>query len=457
MEYCTHPSQQGSFHGIRIILSFLLIVTAAILFSPKAYADKLTDANLRAYVNGSGPILISAYDADYENNTFVSLRSMSAILNDTAKAFSCSYSYDEENHLGSMLIYTGQNSASGQSPAASTSDIYSSLQLNHLVIDDAERHYWTYAAYDDLYISLTDFAMAFDIDMRYSGPNLISLQTDQPFIINLKQLQAINYFDTLSGVVIGDITSGEILFADKENDPEAIASTTKLMTCLLAFDAIEEGRISLDDTVTISGKAAKMSRSGDGLIPFYAGQRVSLYDLIVAMMLPSSNESCIAIAEYIDGGEAVFVDHMNRRAKELGLTTAHFYNATGLPYYRETAALSKSHNNMSAMDLYTLAKALVDLHPEVTEITSYKTIYLESMDFTAYNSNPLLYNLPDIWGLKTGTTNRAGCCMVSLMKIDTEETPHLILCVLLDAETSGERCTKSELLLRSVRSMYSKK
>ena len=454
MEHCSHRPAFRTMPVGRFLICFLFALTAAALFSPKAYADKLTDAKLRAYVDGRGPYALAAYDADYENNTFVSLRSMSELLADTEKSFSCTYSYDGESQLGSMIIYNGQNTSPAADPTAQASYTYSALKLNYLSIDDYERHYWTYATYNDLYISLTDFAMAFDMDIRYRGPNQIDIHTDAPYVTNLKQLQAINYFDTLSGVVIGDITSGEILFADKENDPEAIASTTKLMTCLLTFDAISEGRISLDDIVTISGKAARMSQSADGLIPFYAGQRVTLYDLVAAMMLPSSNESCIAIAEYVDGGEAVFVNHMNRRAKELGLGSARFYNATGLPYYRETTALSKSHNRMSAMDLYKLAETLVNLHPEVTDITCYKSIYLESMDFTAYNSNPLLYNLPDIWGLKTGTTNRAGCCMVSLMKIEAGGAPHLILCVLLDAETSGERCTKSELLLRSVRSMY---
>ena len=454
LKYSHSDTKLLSCDPVKLFAACLFIFVFAAFLAPKAYADKLVDSNLRAYIDGAGPVDIDAYDGDYENNTFVSLRSMAGLLKDTSKAYTCTYGFDEASQLGCMYIQTGQSSNADAGAASSPSFVRSSLNLNYLVVDGAERRYWTYRANDDLYMSLTDFAMLFDVSITYFGPNTIAIRTDKPYSTSLRQLNAIGYFDLLSGIVVGDITSGEIIFAENEDHPEAIASTTKLMTCLLLLDAVDEGRISFDDTVTISNKAEQISQSDDGQIPLYAGQGVSLYDLLAAMMLPSSNESCIAIAEYLEGGEANFVNRMNDKAKELGLTTARFYNATGLPYFRETAALSKSHNKMSAMDLYRLAQALVDKHPEITDITSQKSIYLESMGCAAINSNPLLYNLPNVWGLKTGTTNRAGCCLVSLMKVDADDGPHLILCVLLDAETSGERCTKSEMLLRCVQSMY---
>ena len=428
------------------------------LMSSEAFADELYDVPIRLTVDGDGPFPVAAYDASYENNTYLSLRSLAAAMANSQKPFRVSYTYDTVNgHTENECIHitTGEADPESHADPNRWAEDYAVLQANALELDGEPRRYWTYASSDgdDLYMSITDLAMALDLDIRCTGENELSIDTAKGFSLTLPQLDRQEYFDTLSGVICGDLTTGEILYSRHADRPSAIASTSKLMTALIALDEVADGSIALDDTVTVSAKAARISRSYDGMIELEEGQLVTVRDLLYGMLLPSSNESAITLAEYISGSEDAFAEEMNRRAAKLGLKTARFVNASGLPCYRENAALTKLHNSMSAEELYTLAAYLVKTHPEVLEYSSAKYAWLDSMQYDAFNTNPLLLNLPGVRGLKTGTTNRAGCCIVVLMEQPVGDETHRLLCVLLDAETSAERCTKAEVLLRCVRKM----
>ena len=131
------------------------------------------------------------------------------------------------------------------------------------------------------------------------------------------------------------------------------------MTYLLVMEAIDAGKISMDDIVVLSKAVEEESYSEDYVIHMHEGQKATMTDLLEAMLVPSSNEAALALAEHVAGSEAAFVKMMNARAKKMGLTTAVFYNPHGLPNYTTSAVTSKRQNSMSAMDLFTLASYVV--------------------------------------------------------------------------------------------------
>ena len=139
---------------------------------------------------------------------------------------------------------------------------------------------------------------------------------------------------------------------------------------------------------------------------------------------------------------------MNIRAQELGLTTAVFFTPDGLPTYTDGTFPAKRQNLMSAQDLFRLSAFVVGNYPALTEITSKAYASMPSLHYTTANSNPLVFNLPEVNGLKTGSTNRAGYCVVASMPVTYEDQTHTIVLVLLGAENAAERGQASELLLR---------
>ena len=141
---------------------------------------------------------------------------------------------------------------------------------------------------------------------------------------------------------------------------------------------------------------------------------------------------------------------MNRKARILGLSEGTiFYNCNGLPVYTDNLAATKVQNRMSAYDMFELVRYLLDTYPEVTRITSLKTVTLESFGVTIANTNTLLYNLPGVVGLKTGTTNMSGACLVTAMEAqDANGETHMLVSIEFGAEDSTVRTTLSEEMLR---------
>ncbi len=119
-------------------------------------------------------------------------------------------------------------------------------------------------------------------------------------------------------------TRGKFFYSSKKDSKAAIASTTKLMTYLLVMEAIDAGKISMDDIVVLSKAVEEESYSEDYVIHMHEGQKATMTDLLEAMLVPSSNEAALALAEHVAGSEAAFVKMMNARAKKMGLTTAVF-------------------------------------------------------------------------------------------------------------------------------------
>ena len=180
-----------------------------------------------------------------------------------------------------------------------------------------------------------------------------------------------------------------------------------------------------------------------------AGVDSNVTDLLYGMLLPSSNESALSLAIHTAGSEEAFVKRMNQKAAELGLSEAVFYNCHGLPLYTDNLPATKIQNRMTASDMFKLIIYLLKTYPDITNITSTQTADLESLNITVNNTNPLLYNVPGVVGLKTGTTDMSGDCLVTAMEADNAEgETHRLIVIEIGAEDNTIRTTISEELVR---------
>jgi D-alanyl-D-alanine carboxypeptidase (penicillin-binding protein 5/6) len=229
--------------------------------------------------------------------------------------------------------------------------------------------------------------------------------------------------------VLMEVSSGKILYEKEADLPLPPASITKVMTLLLAFEAIERGDVSWDDMVTISERA--WQKEGSTMF-LEVGMQVHLEDIIKGISIVSANDGCVALAEFISGSEEAFVQDMNRKAQELGLKNTKFQNPHGLP--------AEGHY-MSARDIAILARHLIINHPKILEIESQTEFTFNGI--TQKNRNPLLGTIPGADGLKTGWTNEAGYCLVGTAKKDNMR----LISVVMKTSDEAERLNASRELL----------
>lgn len=268
-----------------------------------------------------------------------------------------------------------------------------------------------------------------------------------------------SYFDDLHAYAVGNPETGEIYFANKSTEKFPIASISKLMTYLLVMEAMDSGEISRNGKVTISKEAEDVTYSY-GIIWLKEGMKVPIKDLIQAMLIPSSNESAVALACHVSGSQEQFAKLMNKRAKELGLNSTHFYTASGLPTnlddddedeYILPSKYLKTENHSSAEDLFKLASFIMKKYPQITKITSKKDITLEQFSFHADSTNTLLKEDNSINGLKTGSTPGAGRCIIITKNVKTDfkraRDTGKTMVVLLGANSVSERNNKARVLL----------
>jgi D-alanyl-D-alanine carboxypeptidase (penicillin-binding protein 5/6) len=206
------------------------------------------------------------------------------------------------------------------------------------------------------------------------------------------------------GYYVTDFDTGAVIAAFNENERLEPASLTKLMAAYAVFKALQDGRITLDDQVTISAHARKQEGSR---MFVEVGSRVRVEDLILGMIVQSGNDATVALAEHVAGSEPVFVDLMNQYAQQLGMTGSHFENSPGMP--------SPQHYT-TARDVGVLATALVREFPEYYKWYSQREFTWNKI--TQPNRNGLLDRDPTVDGLKTGHTESAGYCLVSSAKRD---------------------------------------
>ena len=208
--------------------------------------------------------------------------------------------------------------------------------------------------------------------------------------------------DSIAGaaehVTIMDGASGAILYCNDCDTPMPPASMSKLMTAEIVAEQLRAGRINLDTRFTVSENAWRHGAMSDGSHMFLAiNSEVTVRDLLRGLIIVSANDACIVLAEGISGSEEAFVSQMNRRAREMGLTSAHFANVTGLP--DPTHVISSS-------DLARLAQHLITTYPELYRTYSEREFTYNNR--TQQNRNPLLGAFTGADGVKTGHTADSG-------------------------------------------------
>ena len=224
--------------------------------------------------------------------------------------------------------------------------------------------------------------------------------------------------------VLMEAETGRILYSQNPQESLPLASVTKIMTLLLVMEAVEDGRITLDDEIIISEHASSM---GGSQVFLREGEKMKVIELVKCAVIASANDACVALAEHIAGSESAFVDKMNQRAKELNMTGANFENTTGLD---DTTV----NHVCSANDIAIMSRELVK-YKLITDFSSTWQDEIRNGEFVLTNTNRLVRYYDGCTGLKTGSTDKAGFCISATAKRDDM---HLIA-VVLGAETRDKR------------------
>ena len=243
---------------------------------------------------------------------------------------------------------------------------------------------------------------------------------------------------TSHAALLMEKTTGEILYAQNEHEARPPASVTKIMTVLLTMEAIDSGRIALDDMVTVSAYAAGM---GGSQVFLAEGEQMSVDDLLKAVCVSSGNDAAVALAEHVAGVTELFVEQMNNRARELGMKDTHFVNCTGLT--------AEGHVT-SAYDIALMSRELLLHHPEVRNYTTIWMDTLRSGTFGLSNTNKLIRFYEGATGLKTGFTQEAGYCISATAERDGME----LIAVIMKGNTSDSRNADAKTLLNYGFSTY---
>ena len=234
-----------------------------------------------------------------------------------------------------------------------------------------------------------------------------------------------------ASAVLMEKETGDILYEKESHEKLEPASVTKVMTLLLIFEALDSGRISKEDVVTVSAYAAGM---GGSQVYLEEGEQMTVDELVKCITVVSGNDAAVAMAEYLAGSETAFVAQMNQRAQELGMADTAFLNCTGLP--------AQGHVT-SAHDVALMSRELVLHHPGIRE---YSTIWMDSIrggTFGLTNTNRLVRFYQGATGLKTGSTDSALYCMSATAERDGME----LIAVVMRAPTSAHRFEDAKTLL----------
>ena len=234
-----------------------------------------------------------------------------------------------------------------------------------------------------------------------------------------------------ASAVLMEKETGTVLFEQNAHEKLEPASVTKVMTLLLVMEAVDSGRLSLEDTVTVSAYAASM---GGSQVYLEEGEQMTVGEMIKCVTVVSGNDCAVALAEHLAGSETAFVSRMNQRAQELGMKDTTFLNCTGLP--------AQGHVT-SAYDIALMSRELILNHPSIRQ---YTTIWMDSIrggEFGLTNTNRLIRFYPGATGLKTGSTDSALYCMSATAERDGME----LIAVIMKAPTTSQRFEDAKTLL----------
>ena len=247
--------------------------------------------------------------------------------------------------------------------------------------------------------------------------------------------KAVNMQVAGKSALLMDIATGTVLYEQNAHEKLAPASVTKVMTMLLIMEAIDDRKIGWDDTVTASETAAA---KGGSQVYLKVGESMTVADMVKSIAVSSANDCACAMAEYIAGSEAGFVEKMNQRAAELGMQDTHFVNCTGLDDDPEAA-----QHLTSAYDIAIMSRELMKNHPDIQK---YTTIWMDTIrdgTFGLANTNKLIRFYPGATGLKTGFTANAGYCLSATAQRDGLG----LIAVVMGCATSQERFGACKQLL----------
>ena len=225
--------------------------------------------------------------------------------------------------------------------------------------------------------------------------------------------------------------TGTILLQQNAHQKLEPASVTKIMTLLLVMEAVDSGRLSLDESVPVSAHAAGM---GGSQVYLKEGERLSVSDLIKCVAVVSGNDCAVALAERLSGSESAFVDQMNQKAQALGMEDTHFVNCTGLP--------APGHLT-SAYDIALMSRQLLLHHPDIRQYTTIWTDSIRNGAFGLTNTNRLIRFYDGATGLKTGFTASAQYCMSATAQRNGME----LIAVVMKAPTTAQRFQDASSLL----------
>lgn len=235
---------------------------------------------------------------------------------------------------------------------------------------------------------------------------------------------------TAKSVVLMEAETGELLLEKEKDEQLPIASVTKIMTMLLIMEEIASGKLTLADEVTVSEYAMSM---GGSTMFLETGEVLSVSDMLKGIAVASANDGCVAMAEHISGTTDAFVEKMNMRAKELGMENTNFINTNGLD--------AEGHYS-SAYDVALMAKELIK-HEKIFDYTTIWTDSLRDGKFELANTNRMIRFYRGATGLKTGSTDKAGCCLCATAERDGVS----LIAVVLGAPTSKDRFSDATSLL----------
>ncbi|ADU30054.1 Serine-type D-Ala-D-Ala carboxypeptidase [Evansella cellulosilytica DSM 2522] len=256
----------------------------------------------------------------------------------------------------------------------------------------------------------------------------------------LAEESTVDLADDATSAILIERDTGQVLYEKNSGEKLPPASMTKVMTMLLIMEAIDSGKITWDEKVRTSERAASMGGSQIFLEP---GEEMTVEEMMKGIAIASGNDASVAMAEHLAGSEEQFVQMMNDKAKKLGLKNTHFVNSNGLP--------AENHYS-SAEDLALMAKALLK-YEEITKYTSLYEDYLRQDtddEFWLVNTNKLVKFYPGVDGLKTGFTNEAKYCLTA----SANKNGMRIIAVVMGAPTPKDRNRQVTEMLDYAYSQY---
>lgn len=267
------------------------------------------------------------------------------------------------------------------------------------------------------------------------------------------QSKIVGLDDNVKAYIIGNEKTGEIYYEKNSDQSYPMASLSKLMTYLLVKEEIDAGNISLDDQVEVDPEASKFNSWEYSALGLKEGEIFTIRELLEGLMVASGNDCAYQLAITLADSEAEFARNMTMKASELGLKSQIYYNASGV----ETE--NGDENSSSASDLLKLAQHIIKKYPEILEYGQIREIVDPRRDIDVKSTVPLIGEVDGVDGLKTGTTDKAGACLVStvdMKKLDEKDNFRTIA-VVMGADQKDTRNSVMKDLIYYVSRYYDSK